>query len=1052
MLNQYWPKEEQVELVMHTEAEVSAEHLLLAVHEPMRLSHRYKGDSSGDLRTENELLNDLLTLPYPIPIVGAPGTGKSHLVCWLDAKLRVNKSCADWHIIRIPKAASLRQVLELLLDGLSDTSLKATREKIQKIGKGLKIDQVANSLILDITFALAELYEKVGADLKTQKDSDPASITRDQISRHAMLKRHAGYEGLGALIGDSTFKQRLVGKDKCLYRIARRFTEGKKRKEEDEEKLALITLDDLGINDLDTRKLSEAAGHYIKRVQLTGQEKQSEVVNLLNELLEDALHRTATNLYQVEGFTDLFTEIRRYLKQKNQTLVLLIEDLSAISAIKDELLDNLLVNSLYKGQEDLCPIRSVFAVTTDAEGYKAYTGRRDTILSRLGNKEWHIDDSLPDEQDTMARIENLCGRYLNAARIGFDLLKQTYNERKSEESEWPLIWKAGADDDVEVVKAFGESLNGHPLFPFNKHALKALAYAYCYQTGKLQYVPRDIINLILKSVLTSYRTQFTDNKFPSTELLEALPNANGYGSADISTEVAHSLQSKMELTGRIKTLVTIWGYKADDLPDLAQAMPHQIPRLFCEDQLADILINVISGVPFTPTVTPIVPSTVVPTVDPTGQVVLKGKVSRLKEISRDVDSWFSTGAVPPDDAKTIRKALQKELEFVLSEDYGKWVAVKNLKEEIKGLRPPISVGFSGTNPTKCILCFGKPATTKHVNGHYGDDSSKYKSFIIALKRYEENQRSWKYSLGFTDYCRYQSFINEWVVESIQILVEQSRESVKGRIKEHLKNAYIFNPELSGFYDKLRFVCHPFESQADKGFFPPDGISSFLANTPVKQWNEKVSSIAYGWDDSTKLLLSMYTPGLPYAIEGDLLKSIFHGAIDPMLPFSKDVSREAKIAQDALKYDYKIFELLQGCSTEEEFQDTLNDLSGLLRGLSDEGVYSSGTGMTALQVSNKVAKVLKEDSWPTTKALLRLLGSFEASEIVTNLGKVDEEKANNVRAILLQWKQNYTDASQRLRTANVASGHSDTAAEKRQVQNHLINIKSKLTELEGLSHD
>ncbi len=68
------------------------------------------GNNLGHAK-EEDLLNHFLQTPRPIPIVGKAGVGKSHIIRWLDAKLRLRKEYKDkkWHIVRIPKSASLRE-------------------------------------------------------------------------------------------------------------------------------------------------------------------------------------------------------------------------------------------------------------------------------------------------------------------------------------------------------------------------------------------------------------------------------------------------------------------------------------------------------------------------------------------------------------------------------------------------------------------------------------------------------------------------------------------------------------------------------------------------------------------------------------------------------------------------------------------------------------------------------------------------------------------------------------------------------------------------------
>ena len=171
-----------------------------------------------------------------------------------------------------------------------------------------------------------------------------------------------------------------------------------------------------------------------------------------------------------------------------------------------------------------------------------------------------------------------------------------------------------------------------------------------------------------------------------------------------------------------------------------------------------------------------------------------------------------------------------------------------------------------------------------------------------------------------------------------------------------------------------------------------------------------------------------------------------------MPFSNEVSRLAKRAHEKLKSDYQVLELLKDCSTEEEFKSTLTDLSHILNGLSEAGAYSDTSEMTVRRVSEKVNSVLGTDSWPTTQALLRLMGPFEAITIISNLSKVDKTKADDVGSILSVWKQQYKYANEYIRPKNVASGNSDTATEKRQVQDHLNNIELKLADLEAFNND
>ena len=97
----YWPSPENVLQCMRTEAEELAEHVLLAVHEPMQLVR--VGNGVDQECTEEALLSHFMEVERPIPLIGRSGVGKSHLIRWLEAQLKLQPISDGWHIVRIPK-------------------------------------------------------------------------------------------------------------------------------------------------------------------------------------------------------------------------------------------------------------------------------------------------------------------------------------------------------------------------------------------------------------------------------------------------------------------------------------------------------------------------------------------------------------------------------------------------------------------------------------------------------------------------------------------------------------------------------------------------------------------------------------------------------------------------------------------------------------------------------------------------------------------------------------------------------------------------------------
>ena len=86
-LEKFWPSEQFIAQCIRTEAEELPEHVLLAVHEPMHLSRI--GSDTTAIKTEQDLLADFLKTERPIPIIGRSGVGKSHLIRWINAQLKL---------------------------------------------------------------------------------------------------------------------------------------------------------------------------------------------------------------------------------------------------------------------------------------------------------------------------------------------------------------------------------------------------------------------------------------------------------------------------------------------------------------------------------------------------------------------------------------------------------------------------------------------------------------------------------------------------------------------------------------------------------------------------------------------------------------------------------------------------------------------------------------------------------------------------------------------------------------------------------------------------
>jgi hypothetical protein len=219
----YWPNDDwdHASGCFFTDADSAPEAVFLAVHQPMTLQKQYfKSSAQPKPQKENDILLALLQ-PNPkngtliIPIIGDSGVGKSHMIRWLHAHLKLRADQKQRHVVRIPKSASMRRVLDLILEGLEGKKYEDLRKSIQ----GARLPKTDNE-------ASNELMSKLLTELQnTSKTSD------DQERRN-----HCSEKGLQALIKEPQienyfFAQTDEDEDKwgVIARIAHRFVVGTKQ-------------------------------------------------------------------------------------------------------------------------------------------------------------------------------------------------------------------------------------------------------------------------------------------------------------------------------------------------------------------------------------------------------------------------------------------------------------------------------------------------------------------------------------------------------------------------------------------------------------------------------------------------------------------------------------------------------------------------------------------------------------------------------------------------------------------------------------------------------
>ncbi|GAL28906.1 ATPase [Vibrio variabilis] len=568
-IQNYWPERNKVIDCIRSEAEELTDQLLISVHQSMQLSKGLFGhlEGQGESVTENDLLNHLKAVNRPIPLVGNAGSGKSHLVRWVHAKLRLDPEIQNnWHIVRIPKNASLRQVLNLLLDGLEGEEFENARAKVHEVGSSLETDKIATLFVTFTRFALDEVEKKIKKGPRPDS-KEKAKELRDK----ALIAKH-----LSNYLKDDIIESHLTDKGMPVYNLANRLVSNQQSYQEVDDSQYVIAKEHLEFN-YDIDNLGKNARDAVNNLQLhTNPERMQLCLDVLNEAINTSSKDIFSQLFQFNNgsFQDLFKDIRRSLKSKSKTLVVLVEDMAAISAIEDVLLDSLLEEDTYEGESDLCLLKSIVAVT---HNYPGYLYRGATLVTR-SNFEWKIRTD--ESSENYERVIDFCSRYINAARHGKQEIQNLWKASKGFEA-LPVWDEYLEGDELDTLGAYGKSSIGIPLFPYNRASIIKLTKTYCMSLGKIDFNPRKIINNILLPLLRDHQQDFVRGLFPSATFA---PEVSTEGAMGVISEI-NRLGLNADEKARANKFAVIWGQgrTLDELKKTVnnlQAKVFSLPEIF----------------------------------------------------------------------------------------------------------------------------------------------------------------------------------------------------------------------------------------------------------------------------------------------------------------------------------------------------------------------------------------------------------------------------------------------------------------------------------------
>lgn len=560
MLN-YWPSNEEINRCIKAEAENASDEVLLAVHQPFPLAY-FKVGPDGKVMPDSRVvaneddilkyfLGDAPSGCHVLPITGGSGVGKSHLIRMIDARLSRLSNSDQYLVIRIPKSASLRRVVSLILEAepLKNHRYDRIKEEFSKALAEVSLDVAVIRFQAELAIALNEYSLK----LKEELSQDPANASIKERYGHAA--------GLPNLMADAETVDHF--RNNVLPRIIQRSVKGAETEDGELKEIdstsVQFKVEDLDLSQLDIGSANtRVAKYYTLALNARDGKGKAIAVQVLNDVVDQATSR----LYQLNGslggmtLGEVILEIRRLLVADNKDLVILVEDFAALVGIQDTLAKVLIQEGETSKGKEYATIRSAIAVT---DGYLA---GRDTLATRAG-REWVVESRLESESEILSRTKSLVASYLNAARIGEVALKHHY--QKIRESEGALNPPIYSDDDSANRKhllAFGYD-GDIPLFPFSENSIEFFARAALTSGNSLVYNPRYIIKNVIREVLMVGREAFVNKQFPPPSLVTKIP------SSDVAQWIS-SLPVSEDQRKRYQRLITAWGNDPKERSEIGQ--------------------------------------------------------------------------------------------------------------------------------------------------------------------------------------------------------------------------------------------------------------------------------------------------------------------------------------------------------------------------------------------------------------------------------------------------------------------------------------------------
>ena len=545
---------------------IALDPLFLAAHTPARVEH-WEGPSTSTAAGGEEQIFDSLLADIGshqsnsiIAVVGAPGTGKSHIVRWINAHLRRTKQ--PIHLLYVPREVSnLKDLLKSFADGLPGRLGADMYERVEHAIGGLTEAEAASRL----TSAMAdELRWRFPAPSNgAPNESDDARARREQRDR--LLGTYDSEEcrrrnGFADVLTAPYFRDHLEREGGTLRNVAASIVG---RVQGGDSAVTKFEPEDLNPPGT-TRDL------MVRRFVSSIKYEPDVALRLLQEALEQALP-TFVGLTASSGgetLESLFSESRLRLKERKEELVLLFEDLAQFGLIDGALFNQFLIQP----DEEHAPLRAVFAITN--------AKWEERVPEAVQRRVRHRYEVLPIQEvaasvSQLQPIKRFLARYLNLVRLGKTRTLEAWDSAEAtaqQDGSWIANACMTRNDGKECEflsechRGFGraavESIGDVGTYPFNEASLERLVR----KLGTAAANPGRLLKSALEEVLVEARPHIQAGSYPDKRVEDLFDFEFDEGLEELRRGVAGDTGDRLLRTN------VVWGDgKVLRDPDLLEA-------------------------------------------------------------------------------------------------------------------------------------------------------------------------------------------------------------------------------------------------------------------------------------------------------------------------------------------------------------------------------------------------------------------------------------------------------------------------------------------------